>query len=176
MVSQVSRQLRECSAPRVDHARPSGSTAAQPPARLGYRIVGFPGDGSSVRATRRTTAARILLATHGEEIIAALSAERLNRDGDRTGELDAAGLTVAIVSRVVLALNAVGVLLTAASSECPMARRWWWGGRRCRGRRPCVDIRVDPVVDVMDASPNSWIVLPCAAPTPRRGTINGPDP
>merc|ERR1719245_2443424 len=145
MVSQVSRQLRECSAPRVDHVRPSRSTAAQPPARLGYRIVGFPGDGSSVRATRRTTAARILLATHGEEIIAALSAERLNRDGDRTGELDAAGLTVAIVSRVVLALNAVGILLTTASSHYPSARRWCGGRWWCGGRRPCIDVRIDPI-------------------------------
>merc|ERR1719245_1265239 len=143
MVSQVSSQLRECSAPRVDHARPSGSTAAQPPARLGYRIVGFPGDGSSVRATRRTTAARIRLATHGEEIIAALSSERLNRDGDRTGELNGAALIVAIVSGGVLALNTVAILLTTASSNFPSARwwcggRWWWGGRRS-----CVDIRVD---------------------------------
>merc|ERR1719245_274001 len=145
MVSQVSSQLRECSAPRVDHARPSGSTAAQPPARFGYRIVGFPGDGSSVRATRRTTAARILLATHGEEIIAALSAERLNRDGDRTGELNGAALIVAIVSRVVLALNAVAILLTTASSNYPSARRRRRGRRRCGGRRPCVDIRVDPI-------------------------------
>jgi len=73
-------------------------------------------------------------------------------------------------------LNAAAVLLTTASSNYPSAWRWWWWCRWCGGRRPCVDIRVDPIVDVMDASPNSWIVLPCTAPAPRRGTVNGPSP
>merc|ERR1719220_1746627 len=77
---------------------------------------------------------------------------------------------------MVLGLNTVAVLLTTASSNYPSARRRWWWGRWCGGRRPCVDIRVDPIVDVMDASPNSWIVRPCAAPAPRCGTVNGPYP
>merc|ERR1719192_1704508 len=93
-------------------------SAAESPTRSGHRIIGRPCDGSVVNAVGRAAAARVADAASPEEIVPALSVERLSRERD-TEDADGASLIVAIIRRMILALDALAVHLATISGDLP---------------------------------------------------------
>merc|ERR1719189_1456698 len=91
------------------------SIFAQLPSASGDRVVRVPGDGAPIHAARGPVCARVALAAHDQAIIAAFSAEGLHREGKVSIKSNDAILVVAIVPRVVEALQAIAALLTACS-------------------------------------------------------------
>ena len=83
-----------------------------------------------------------------------------NDNGDNNNDPDDAALVVAVVLRVVRAQGAFGARLDAARAgedlpHAVVARR----RRRSRRRRGGVELRVDPVADVVDSRPDPRVRL-----------------
>merc|ERR1719150_2600825 len=141
-------------------------SAAESPTRSGHRIIGRPCDGSIVNAVGRAAAARIADAASPEEIVPALSVERL---------------IVAIIRRMILALDALAVHLATISGDLPSARggSWWL---RSRGRSWSgigehwlnASLLHNPVDVVGDSRPHAWIARVGTAISPRCSALDEP--
>merc|ERR1719229_27525 len=125
----------EQSSVRLLRSLPRLSSLAQLPARADDGVIRGPRDLSTVRSTGGAARSRVSSSAHGQVIVSALGGERINCESHVSCQ-DGAYLIVAIVSRMVLALNAVaGHRATCAKSHFPSARRRRRGWDRCGGRR-----------------------------------------
>merc|ERR1719195_356605 len=157
------------------------SSLAQLPARVDDRVVRGPPNHSGVCSTGRATASRVSCTAHGQEIVSALGGKCVDCERDIPC-VNAARLVVAIVCRMVLALNAIACHLATISDNLPSARgRSGWLRSRRRswsgngGNWLHTTLLHDPINVGGYSRPHAWIRRVGTTIPPRCRTLHVPE-